>query len=32
MGGKIRARNRTDKRGADLIIDFPVPAGRGAVP
>jgi two-component system, OmpR family, sensor histidine kinase KdpD len=32
MGGKIRARNRTDRRGADFIIEFPVPAGRGAAP
>jgi two-component system, OmpR family, sensor histidine kinase KdpD len=32
MGGKIRTRNRTDRRGADFIIEFPVPAGRGAAP
>jgi len=28
MGGTIRARNRTDRRGADFVIEFPVPAGR----
>ena len=25
MGGTIRARNRTDRRGADFIIELPVP-------
>jgi two-component system sensor histidine kinase KdpD len=28
MGGTIRARNRADRRGADFVIEFPVPAGR----
>ncbi len=25
MGGTIRARNRSDRRGADFVIEFPVP-------
>ena len=29
MGGTIRARNRTDRRGADFVIEFPLRAGRG---
>ncbi|MGH7034497.1 MAG: sensor histidine kinase, partial [Stellaceae bacterium] len=28
MGGTIRARNRVDRRGADFVIEFPLPAGR----
>jgi two-component system sensor histidine kinase KdpD len=28
MGGTIRARNRSDRRGADFVIEFPVPPGR----
>ncbi len=28
MGGAIRARNRADRRGADFVIEFPLPAGQ----
>ncbi len=28
MGGTIRASNRTDRSGADFVIEFPLPAGR----
>ncbi len=28
MRGTIRARNRTDRRGADFVIEFPLPVGR----
>jgi len=27
MGGTILARNRRDRRGADFVIEFPVPEG-----
>jgi two-component system sensor histidine kinase KdpD len=28
MGGTIRASNRTDRSGADFVIEFPLPQGR----
>jgi two-component system sensor histidine kinase KdpD len=28
MRGTISARNRTDRRGADFVIEFPLPVGR----